>query len=115
MGMMPGDGDEFGESAADASPDEALKNWVYVDLDGKPFTAGDLASAPAAKILRLMPFVLRATIDQRALDALLVELSSAGGNRTYASQLMNNSNVAEPKTSRCSDSANGPILPLLIL
>ena len=77
MGMMPGDGDEFGESAADASPDEALKNWVYVDLDGKPLTAGDLASAPAAKILRLMPFVIRATIDQRALDALLVELASA--------------------------------------
>jgi hypothetical protein len=77
MGMMPGGSDEFGESAADGSPDDALKNWVYVDLDGKPLTASDLASASTSNILRLMPFVLRATIDQRALDALLVELASA--------------------------------------
>ncbi len=76
MGMIPG-GDEFGESAADVSPDDALQNWVYVDLDGKPLAATDLASAPTSNILRLMPFVLRATIDQRALDALLVELASA--------------------------------------
>ncbi len=76
MGMMPG-GDESGESATAGSPDDALQNWVYVDLDGKPLTASDLASAPTSKILRLMPFVLRATIDQRALDALLVELASA--------------------------------------
>jgi hypothetical protein len=77
MGMMPGGSDEFGESAADGSPDDALKNWVFVDLDGKPLTASDLASASTSNILRLMPFVLRATIDQRALDALLVELASA--------------------------------------
>jgi hypothetical protein len=76
MGMIPG-GDEFGESATDGSPDDAFKNWVYVDLDGNPLTATDLASTPTSNILRLMPFVLRATIDQRAIDALLVELASA--------------------------------------
>lgn len=62
---------------ADASPDNALKNWVYVDLDSKPLTAADLDAAPQARILRLMPFLIRATIDQRALDSLLVELASA--------------------------------------
>lgn len=75
MGMMPdGLGDE---AAVDVSPDDALKSWVYVDLDGKPLTASDLAAAPASQILRLMPFVLRTTIDQRAFDRLLVELASA--------------------------------------
>lgn len=66
-----------GEPEAVASPDEALKNWVYVDLDGKPLMATDLATVPAARIVRLMPFLVRVTIDQRALDALLVELASA--------------------------------------
>jgi len=39
-----------------------------------------------------------------------VEAFSAGGNRPCDSQLMNNSNVAEPKTSRCSDSVDDFIL-----
>jgi hypothetical protein len=47
------------------------------DLEGKPLSASELAAAPASQIFRLMPFVLRTTIDQRALDALLVELASA--------------------------------------
>lgn len=73
MGMGPGDG----ESAAEISPDEALKNWVYVDLAGNPLMATDVAAAPTARILRLMPFLIRGTIDQRSLDRLLVELASA--------------------------------------
>lgn len=78
MAMMPETFEgEFTDSAAEASPDDALKNWVYVDLDGKPLMGADLADNPSTQMLRLMPFVLRATIDQRALDALLVELASA--------------------------------------
>jgi hypothetical protein len=77
MGMGP-DGMEGGLGAeGGGSPDDALKNWVYVDLEGKPLSASELAAAPASQIFRLMPFVLRTTIDQRALDALLVELASA--------------------------------------
>lgn len=77
MGMGPG-GAEGGLGAeGGASPEDALKNWVYVDLEGKPLLASDLAAAPASQIFRLMPFVLRTTIDQRALDRLLVELASA--------------------------------------
>ena len=63
--------------AAEASPDDALKSWVYVDLKGKPLTAADLAAAPYSKMLRLMPFLLVITIDQRAIDSLMVELASA--------------------------------------
>lgn len=73
-GMMPG---EPGAEAAALSPDDALKGWVYVDLDGKPLTAADLAAAPQMKLVKLMPYVLRITIDQRSLDALLVELATA--------------------------------------
>lgn len=77
-GMMPDGSDGgFGEPAADASPDDALKHWVYVDLDGKPLMADGLAAAPMSQIMRLMPFVLRVTIDQRSLDRLLLALSSA--------------------------------------
>lgn len=77
-----GSGRNFGpveDSGSDrqVSPDEALQNWVYVDLDNRPMMAADLASTPTARMIRLMPFLIRATIDQRALDSLLVELASA--------------------------------------
>jgi hypothetical protein len=76
-GMPMGMGPEEGGSAPEISPDEALQNWVYVDLDGKPLMATDVAAAPTAQILRLMPFLIRGTIDQRSLDRLLVALASA--------------------------------------
>lgn len=65
------------EEAPAASADDALKSWVYVDLNGKPLTASELAAAPTSSVLRLMPFLLQCTIDQRALDAMLVTLTSA--------------------------------------
>jgi hypothetical protein len=77
MGMMPGGIDGGVDQGADASPDDALRNWVYADLEGKPLMAGDLAATPMSQVLRLMPFVLRLTIDQRGLDRLLIELASA--------------------------------------
>lgn len=60
-----------------ASADDALKNWIYVDFDGKPLMASDLATSQAARMVHLMPFVVRLTMDQRSLDALLVDLASS--------------------------------------
>jgi hypothetical protein len=78
-GMPPGMPPGFpGQDEAQAVPaDDALRSWVYVDLDGKPLTAADLAAAPTSSILRLMPFLIECTIDQRALDSMLVALTSA--------------------------------------
>lgn len=73
-GVPPG---EPGMEGPQVSLDEALKEWVYVDLDGKPLTASELSQAAQSKMVRLMPFVLRVTIDQRSLDALMMELASA--------------------------------------
>jgi hypothetical protein len=79
-----GRGGEFagGEGGADpsaapvVSPDDQLKEWIYVDFSGKPLTAAELATVPAAKLVHLMPFVLRVTMDQRKLDALLANLAT---------------------------------------
>ncbi|MFM8633328.1 MAG: hypothetical protein ACKOEX_00700 [Planctomycetia bacterium] len=77
-GMQPGmPAGEPGMDGPEVSPDDALKQWVYVDLEGKPLTASELSQAPQSKMVRLMPFVLRLTIDQRSLDALMLELASA--------------------------------------
>ena len=59
------------------SPDDALKEWIYVDFSGKPLTSAELGTLPAAKMVHLMPFVLRMTMDQRKLDGLLADLASA--------------------------------------
>lgn len=74
-GMQPG-GPGLDGGQPPTSSDEALKNWVYVDIDGKPLTAAALAAAPTSGVLRLMPFLLRCTIDQRALDPLLVAMTA---------------------------------------
>lgn len=75
---LPPPGDPAAEGGAPAaSPDDPLKNWVYVDFDGKPLMAADLTTNPAAQMVHLMPFVLRLTMDQRSLDALLVDLAAA--------------------------------------
>jgi hypothetical protein len=67
----------FGSSPVAAPDDDALKNWIYVDFDGKPLMAADLATNPAAQMVHLMPFVLLLTMDQRSLDSLLVDLASS--------------------------------------
>ena len=80
MGTGPVPGGEGGmvdpAAAPVASPDEQLKEWIYVDFTGKPLTAAELATMPAAKMVHLMPFVLRVTMDQRKLDALLADLAT---------------------------------------
>jgi len=62
---------------AAASPDDLLRNWIYVDFSGKPLMATDLATSPDSLLLHLMPFVIRAIVDERKLDAFLVDLATA--------------------------------------
>ena len=57
--------------------EDDYRGFLYVDLDGKPLSAADLAAKPGMQMVHLMPFVLRATMDQRKLDALLLSLASA--------------------------------------
>lgn len=64
-------------AAAPADPDEMLRNWIYVDFSGKPLDAAQLAAAVDCQMVHLMPFVLQVVIDQRKIDALLVDLATA--------------------------------------
>jgi len=75
--MMGGEGAGDPAAAPVASPDDQLKEWIYVDFSGKPLTAAELATVPAAKMVHLMPFVLRVTMDQRKLDTLLADLATS--------------------------------------
>lgn len=68
---------EEGGAAPAASPDDALKNWIYVDFSGKPLSAAELATTPDAVMVHLMPFLIRAVVDERHLDAWLVDLARA--------------------------------------
>ena len=83
MSMMPpmGGGDsEAGASAAAQGPgttDEAFLTWIYVDADGKPLKGEEVATSPSALMTHLMPFTIRATIDQRKLDAFLIRLATS--------------------------------------
>jgi hypothetical protein len=65
------------EGAAVEDPDSLLRNWVYVDFSGKPMDAAQLAAAVDCQMVHRMPFVLRVVIDQRKIDALLVDLSTS--------------------------------------
>lgn len=81
LGRGPMAGEFGGEgmvdpSAAPTAPEDQLREWIYVDFTGKPLTAAELATAPAAQMMHLMPFVMRLAMDQRTLDALLVELAT---------------------------------------
>jgi hypothetical protein len=79
FGMMPGDPGGFpgdpGSSELgfedESETDELLKNWIYVDFEGKPLAAEDLEISPDAKLVHLVPFVLSGRVDQRKLDLLL--------------------------------------------
>ena len=75
-GDMAGGG-EPGAATPATSADDMLKQWIYVDFSGKPLTADELATAPDAQMVHLMPFVLRVTVDQRQVDRLLAELAAS--------------------------------------
>ncbi|NDC63880.1 MAG: hypothetical protein EBZ59_07855 [Planctomycetia bacterium] len=70
MPGMPGD-------PSAPNPDDDLRNWIYVSFAGRPFTAAELAGSPEAQMVHLMPFVIRIVMDQRKLDAWLVELATS--------------------------------------
>jgi hypothetical protein len=60
-----------------ASPDDALRNWIYVDFEGRPQDSAALATAVESQMVHLMPFMTRIVVDQRKLDTLLVALATA--------------------------------------
>jgi hypothetical protein len=67
----------LGGGPAAASPDDPLREWIYVDFSGRPLSAAELATAPEAQMVHLMPFVLRVVMDERRLDALLMDIAAA--------------------------------------
>jgi len=69
--------DDSSQAPAPPNPDDGLQNWIYVDFNGKPLSATELAAAVDSQMVHLMPFVLRVVIDQRQIDALLVTLSAS--------------------------------------
>lgn len=76
--MMSSDSEEAAPApAAAGEDDQALRSWVYVDFKDHPLDATQLASSPDAKMIHLMPFVLKVVMDQRKIDAFLVELATA--------------------------------------
>ena len=83
MSMMPptGGGDSEGAGTAAAkgpdTSDEAFLTWIYVDADGKPLKGEEVATSPSSLMTHLMPFTIRATIDQRKLDAFLLQLATS--------------------------------------
>jgi len=62
---------------AAVSPDDLLRSWIYVDFTGKPLMAADLTTSPDAQLVHLVPFVIRAVVDERKLDAFLVDLATS--------------------------------------
>ncbi len=67
--------EEGGGAAPAASPDDPLKNWIYVDFNGKPLSAQELAASPDATMVHLMPFAIRAVVNEQYLDAWLMDLA----------------------------------------
>jgi len=61
---------------ATTSPDDLLRNWIYVDFNGKPLTSAEISASPDAQLVHLVPFMVRAVIDERKIDALLTDLST---------------------------------------
>ncbi len=64
-----------GDGAAVA--DDIFRNWIYVDYGGRPLMAAEQTASLANKMIHFMPFRVRAVIDQRRLDELLVSLAAS--------------------------------------
>ena len=77
MGMGGAEDDMMGGGGTrEMSQDDMFLSWAYVDFSGKPLLAEELASTPGVAMTRLMPFLLRAVVDQRKLDMLLVTMAT---------------------------------------
>jgi hypothetical protein len=65
------------EEAADSAitPEQALRQWIYVDFEGRPLAGPAVDTAADAAMTHLVPFTLRVVIDQRKIDGLLKELA----------------------------------------
>jgi hypothetical protein len=61
--------------AVAASPDDPLREWIYVDFQGTPLTAAQLATSKDSTMVHLMPFTIRLVMDQRKIDQLIEELA----------------------------------------
>ncbi len=62
---------------APASPEDIFRNWIYVGFDGKPLMATEQTASLANRMIHFIPFRMRAVMDQRRLDDLLVTLAAS--------------------------------------
>jgi len=62
---------------APASPDDIFRNWIYVGFDGRPLMAAEQTASLANRMIHFIPFRMRAVMDQRRLDDLLVTLAAS--------------------------------------
>jgi hypothetical protein len=69
------EGEEDG--AAAITPEQALRNWIYVDFEGRPLAGPALETAADATMTHLVPFTLRVVIDQRKIDRLLKQFADS--------------------------------------
>jgi len=60
-----------------ASADDVFRNWIYVGYDGRPLMAAEQVASLANRMIHFIPFRLRAVIDQRRLDDLLVSFAAS--------------------------------------
>jgi len=67
------EGEEGAQTAL--TTEQALRQWIYVDFEGRPLTGPAVDTAADAAMTHLMPFTLRVVIDQRKIDGLLKELA----------------------------------------
>jgi len=72
----PEAGGDPAAAVSPASPDDMLREWIYVDFTGRPLTSAELATSADARLMHLVPFTLRVTMDQRRIDALLTDLAT---------------------------------------
>jgi hypothetical protein len=62
---------------APASPDDIFRNWIYVGFDGRPLMAAEQTASLANRMIHFIPFRMRAVMDQRRLDDLLVTFAAS--------------------------------------
>jgi len=78
LGGRRSGGEEAGEDGEAAiTPEQALRQWIYVDFAGWPLAGPAVETAADAALTHLVPFTLRVVIDQRKIDRLLKEFADS--------------------------------------